>query len=116
MRHEAIEKNEAFERFKKFGSFAALPAEFRYDQESDPIRKSQSMCQPASPFASPSPFICGPNIPEPLIEEIEPEPTLPKSISKRMPRNMSDRKLLTAIFENQKTVNKYFKTFKIQIK
>jgi hypothetical protein len=100
VRHEALEKNEAFERYKKFGSFAALSTA---EENGRVMRKSQSMCQPVSPFA------CGLNIPEPLIEEPEPEPTIQRTIGRRtLPRNMSDRKLLTAIFEDQKTVHSNF--------
>uniref|UniRef100_A0AC34GTA8 Sodium/hydrogen exchanger n=1 Tax=Panagrolaimus sp. ES5 TaxID=591445 RepID=A0AC34GTA8_9BILA len=102
VRHEALERNEGFEHFKKFGSFAALSAA-EENGRGDVIRKSQSMCQPVSPFS------CGLNIPEPLIEEPEPEPTIQRTVGRRtLPRNMSDRKLLTAIFEDQKTVHSNF--------
>uniref|UniRef100_A0A914YET8 Uncharacterized protein n=1 Tax=Panagrolaimus superbus TaxID=310955 RepID=A0A914YET8_9BILA len=97
-----LERNEGFEHYKKFGSFAALSAA-EENGRSEVIRKSQSMCQPVSPFS------CGLNIPEPLIEEPEPEPTIQRTVGRRtLPRNMSDRKLLTAIFEDQKTVHSNF--------
>uniref|UniRef100_A0A7E4VMS8 Sodium/hydrogen exchanger n=1 Tax=Panagrellus redivivus TaxID=6233 RepID=A0A7E4VMS8_PANRE len=103
VRHEEIEKNEAFENFRKFGSFATLPTG-DLSQNDIVMRKSQSMCQPISPF------VCGPRIPESVLEEIEPPPTLDTRTS-RIPRNVSDRRLLTAIFEEQKTIHKPYSRY-----
>uniref|UniRef100_A0AC34RJ13 Sodium/hydrogen exchanger n=1 Tax=Panagrolaimus sp. JU765 TaxID=591449 RepID=A0AC34RJ13_9BILA len=91
-KHEELEKEEAYERFRKCGSFAVLPTQL----EDAVIRKSQSMVQPPpSQFFQERTF-------EPVIEEPEPLTIAGKTL----PRNLSDRKLLNAIFEGQNTVHK----------
>ncbi|KAE9554849.1 hypothetical protein FO519_001964 [Halicephalobus sp. NKZ332] len=90
--HEELEKEEAFERFRKCGSFAVLPTEL----DNTVIRKSKSMVQP------PPVNFFQERVFEPLIEEPEPLTIAGKTL----PRNLSDRKLLTAIFEGQNTVHR----------